>query len=88
MDGMTTAVPGQRQRAPRRKEDTRATMLISREDRRPADHEFTAEEIRDRFMRYGGVDAATAWHMVAFVRGESRLDVGRILDAAGLGYGP
>jgi hypothetical protein len=40
--------------------------------------------LRDRLMRYGSLDAATAWHVIGFVRGDQPLDWGRVLAAAGL----
>lgn len=85
MGGVTATLPSQR--AKRRPEDTHISLLIREEDWRPADHQFSDEEMRDRFMRYGGVDARTAWRMVAFIRGEQGIDWQSVLDSGAITFG-
>jgi hypothetical protein len=56
-------------------------------DWRPSDHAFTDAEMRDRFMRYGGVDAATAWALVWFIRDRiPDIDLVAVFVASGLGF--
>lgn len=77
-----TTIPDQRRRRP--EVDWRANYLLDESDWRPSNYIFTDAEMRDRLMRYGGLDAATAWDVVRFIRSDAPLDLGLVLDASTL----
>lgn len=78
------AMPGTKER---RNIHPPLSVPVSDPDWRPDNHVFTDVELRDRFMRFGGVDAATAWHLIDYVRDrQPAVDWERTLAASVLGY--
>lgn len=63
------------------------SVSLNDPDWRPDNHVFTEAEMRDRFMRFGGMDAMTAWRAVGFIRDwYEYIDWDTLIDASVLGH--